>query len=136
MAGEACKSSFPAKILAIARRNLLATARHYVLVIARLYKLASARRSAYGGTERKARGIAEHPSGTTEGRRRDFQSSELSRVHRDRLLKLGFLLSVGLHIPVPGALYWQRPARLEEKDWPPLPAIQVVGYVKVVKRRL
>ena len=42
----------------------------------------------------------------------------------------------GLHIPVPGALCWQGPARREEKDWPPLPAIQVVGDGKVVKRRL
>jgi hypothetical protein len=41
-----------------------------------------------------------------------------------------------LQIPMPGKHYWKRNARLEEKDWPPLPEIQVVGYVKVQKRRI
>jgi len=40
-----------------------------------------------------------------------------------------------LYIPIPGALYWQREARLEEKDWPPLPPVVAVGFTNNTKRK-
>ena len=40
-----------------------------------------------------------------------------------------------LHIPIPGALYWQREARLEEKDWPPLPQVVAVGFTNNTRRK-
>jgi hypothetical protein len=39
-----------------------------------------------------------------------------------------------LYIPIPGNFYWQRTARLDEKDWPPLPAVESFGFVKIAKK--
>ncbi len=39
-----------------------------------------------------------------------------------------------LYIPIPGHFYWQRTARLDEKDWPPLPAVESFGFVKIAKK--
>jgi hypothetical protein len=40
-----------------------------------------------------------------------------------------------LHIPIPGALYWQRESRLGEKDWPPLPPVVAVGFTNNTKNK-
>jgi hypothetical protein len=38
-----------------------------------------------------------------------------------------------LHIPIPGHFYWHRTARLDKKDWSPLPEVEAFGFVKIAK---